>query len=164
VAAVDQTHRQQPNSPTHPGASRPAVDDHGRAVTASRQAAAWYRHAQRSADLRRAGAALRLAVATDPGFALAIADLDAIIGATPRLTTGRQMNWERHHIEVVRSAGTRNFERAADLLRELLAAVGCDPLAMRIVIDLAKRTGKERELDDLSRQTPGCHPAWPSRP
>jgi hypothetical protein len=75
------------------------------------------------------------------------------------------MNWERHHIEVVRSAGARNFDRAADLLRELVAAIGCDPLAMRIVIDLAERTGKEGELDGLTRQPPGCHPrVWLSRP
>jgi DNA-binding GntR family transcriptional regulator len=40
-----------------------------------------------------------------------------------------QMNWERHHIEVVRTAASGNGKRAADLLREHLAGVGCDPLA-----------------------------------
>ncbi len=154
---MDQTHRQQPSSSNHPAAPRPAVDDHGRAVTASQQAASWYRHAQRTADLREARLALRLAVTTDPAFALAIVDLDAITGTTPRAIRGRQMNWERHHIEVVRSAAAQDFDRAADLLRELLAAIGCDPLAMRIVIDLAMRTGKKGELDDLTRQPPSCH-------
>jgi hypothetical protein len=154
---VDQTRRQQPSSCNRPTTSRPAVDDHGRAVTASRHAASWYRHAQRTADLRGAVAALRLAVTTDPAFALAIADLDAITGAIPRPIIGRQMSWERHHIEVVRSAAAHNFDRAPDLLRELLATIGCDPLAMRIVIDLAQRTGKGGELDDLTRQAPRCH-------
>jgi hypothetical protein len=43
------------------------------------------------------------------------------------------MNWERHHIEVGRTAAAGNDKRAADLLREHLAGVGCDPLAFRIV-------------------------------
>ena len=45
------------------------------------------------------------------------------------------MNWERHHIEVVRTAAAGNHRRAADLLREHLAGVGCDPLALRIVTE-----------------------------
>jgi hypothetical protein len=154
---VDQSPRQQSNTSKHPGAARPAVDDHGRAVTASQQAASWYRHAQRNADLREARGALWLAVTSDPAFALAIADLDAINGTTLRPITGRQMNWERHHIEVVRSAAAHNFDRAADLLRELLAAIGCDPLAMRIVINLAERTGKMGDLDDVTLHAAGCH-------
>lgn len=154
---MDQTRCHEPSRSHRPTAPRPAVDDHGRAVTATPPAASWYRHAQRAADLSCARASLRLAVTTDPAFALAIVDLDAITGTIPRPITGRQTNWERHHIEVVRSAAFHNVDRAADLLRELLAAVGCDPLATRIVIDLAERAGKGGELDDLTRQVPGCH-------
>ena len=65
----------------------------------------------------------------------------------------------RHHIEVDRTAAAGNVSRAADLLRELLASVGCDPLALRIVIDLRRRMGHGRELEDLTRQLPECHPA-----
>ena len=38
------------------------------------------------------------------------------------------MNWERHHIEVIRAASAGDAMRAADLLREHLANVGCDLL------------------------------------
>ena len=55
----------------------PAVEDHGRVVTANPRAAAWHHRAQRAADPHRATAALRLAVRADPGFAIAIADLAA---------------------------------------------------------------------------------------
>ena len=51
------------------------------------------------------------------------------------------MNWERHHIEVVRAAAAGNHSRAADLLREHLASLGCDPLALRIVTELRRRGG-----------------------
>ena len=82
----------------------PAREDHGRAVTANQPAAAWYRGAQRAVDRHRAIVALRLAVAADPAFELALVDLGAISG-TPAVAPGRgQMNWERHHIEVVRLA------------------------------------------------------------
>lgn len=160
---MEHSHRQQPTTPPGDAVSGRPVDDHGRAVTATAEAAAWYRRAQRSDHLRDAGAALRLAVISDPGFALAIADLDAITRTPPRPSIGRLTNWERHHIEVVKSAGAGNFNRAADLFRELLAATGCDPLAMSIVTDLAQRSGKEGHLNDLSPRTPGCHRAWLGR-
>ena len=48
--------------------------------------------------------ALRRTTTTDPDFALAVADLDALAGAPPGVSGGRQTNWERHHIEVVRTA------------------------------------------------------------
>jgi len=153
---VNQTRGQEPASSNPPTAPRRAVDDHGRAVTATPSAASWYRHAQRAADLSGARASLQLAITTDPAFALAIVDLAAITRTIPRPITGRQTNWERHHIEVVRSASSDNFDRAADLLRELLAAIGCDPLATRIVIDLAERAAKLGDLADLTRQVPGC--------
>jgi hypothetical protein len=71
------------------------------------------------------------------------------------------MNWERHHIEVVRTSAAGNHSRAADLLRKHLANVGCDPLALRIVAELRWRAGYRDGLEDLSVPLPGCHP--PSR-
>ena len=46
-----------------------------------------------------------------------------------------------------------------DLLREHLASVGCDPLALRIVTELRCRAGLRDGLDDLRGRLPGCHPA-----
>jgi hypothetical protein len=134
----------------------PAREDHGRAVTANRQAAAWYREAQRATDRHRAIFALRLAVAADPGFELALADLGAIT-RPPAPGPGRvQMNWERHHIEIVRLASTGNSVRAAGLLREHLACVGCDPLAYRIAAQFRPARPAD-ELNDIADQLPGCH-------
>jgi hypothetical protein len=137
-----------------------AVEDHGRAVTTTLQAAAWYRRAQRAADCRRAIAALRLAVSMDPSFGIAVADLDAITEALPGPIRGGQMNWERHHIEVVRTAAAGNLTRAADLIFDHLASVGCDPLALCIVINFGRRMGGQAALDDLIGLFPGCHPGW----
>jgi len=69
------------------------------------------------------------------------------------------MNWERHHIEVVSTAAAGNVSRATDLLREHLASVGCDPLAVRIVARIRRRAGYRDGLEDFSGQIPGCHPA-----
>ncbi|MFY9890499.1 MAG: hypothetical protein WAK71_19435, partial [Streptosporangiaceae bacterium] len=82
-------------------AAGPAVEVHGRVVTANRRAARRYRQAQRAADSATAATALRLAVSADPAFGLAVADLDAITGTTSQGPSHQQMNWERHHIEVV---------------------------------------------------------------
>jgi DNA-binding GntR family transcriptional regulator len=136
------------------------VEVHGRGVTTTPEAAEWYRRAQRAADCRLATAALRLAVKLDPSFGIAVADLDAITEAIPSRVRGGQMNWERHHIEVVRAAAAGNFPRAGDLIREHLASVGCDPLALRIVISLRRRMGGRAGLDDLIGLHPGCHPDW----
>ena len=125
-------------------------------VTASPQAAAWYRRAQRAADPYRAAKALRLAVATDPDFALAGADLAAITGAPGRPAARRAMNWERHHIEVVSAAAAGHLTRASDLLREHLASIGCDPLAVRITARLREPKATDH-LVDLASQLPGCH-------
>jgi hypothetical protein len=142
-----------------------AVEDHGRAVTASLRAAAWYRHAQRAIDRPEATAALRLAVEADPTFELALADLDAITGSSGQRHSRRQMNWERHHIEVVRTAASGNGKRAADLLREHLAAVGCDPLAFRIVAQMRQPEGMDEDFENLAGRLPHCHPTrWPSSP
>lgn len=129
-------------------------------VTANAQAAAYYRQAQQAVDSPNAVRALRLAVKADPAFGLAVADLDVLTEEeSPSPLSGRQMNWERHHIEVVRTAAGGNFSRATDLLRELLANVGCDPLALRIVTDLQRRTGQRGGLEDLTGHSPDCHSA-----
>ena len=134
-------------------------------VTTSPQAAAWYRRAQRAADPCRAAKALLLAVTADPDFALAAADLEAIIGTPGRHPGRRPMNWERHHIEVVSAAAAGHVTRASDLLREHLAGVGCDPLAVRITARLREPMAKDNDLEDLASQLPGCHATpWPGSP
>jgi DNA-binding GntR family transcriptional regulator len=134
-------------------------------VTATSRAATWYRQAQRAIDRRRATAALRLAVEADPAFELALADLDAMTGTSGQRRSRGQMNWERHHIEVVRTAASGNGERAAGLLREHLAGVGCDPLAFRIVAQARQLAGMDDGFEDLAAQLPDCHPArWPGSP
>ncbi|MGH2881297.1 MAG: hypothetical protein ACRDPA_01105, partial [Solirubrobacteraceae bacterium] len=140
----------------------PAAEDHGRVVTTTRRAAAFYRQAQRAVDARQAAMALRLAVNADPAFGLAIADLDAVTGTPGEGPTRQQTNWERHHIEVVRTAATGNTERASDLLREHLATVGCDPLAVRIAAHLQRPGGHDDDFEDLVGRLPGCHATpWP---
>ena len=154
-------HRQQPPiRGGRPVSEGPAVEDHGRVVTATTQAAAFYRQAQQAVNSAQTVAALRRAVYADPAFGLALADLDAITQAAPRHISGHQMTWERHHIEVVRTAAAGNIRRAADLLREHLANVGCDPLARRIVRDLSPRMGHRSGPEDLGGPVPGCHPSW----
>jgi hypothetical protein len=64
---------------------------------------------------------------------------------------------------VVATAAAGQAARAADLLREHLANVGCDPLAIRITARLQPATdpGDDFEADQL----PGCHATpWPSAP
>jgi len=141
--------------PAFPG---PAVEDHGRALTANIQSAAFYRQAQRAADTLDAVTALRRAVRADPAFELAVTDLGALTDSPSNAISRRQMNWERHHIEVVRTAVAGNLGRAADLLREHLASVGCDPLALRIVAELRQRAGMQDGLDELTGHLPACHP------
>jgi hypothetical protein len=156
---------ENPSHHDHLAAAGPAVDVHGRVVTAKRRAAAWYRQAQRAADPAAATTALRLAVHADPAFGLAVADFDAITGTASQGLSHQQMNWERHHIEVVATAATGNGRRAADLLREHLASVGCDPLAFRITALLRQPAGKPDDFESLASQLPGCHNTpWPCPP
>ena len=157
LAVMQPMRDENPSHHDHLAAAGLAVDVHGRVVTASRQAAARYRQAQRAADSRLATTALRLAVHADPAFGLAVADLNAITGTASQIPGHRQMNWERHHIEVVRAAATGNARRAADLLREHLASVGCDPLAFRIAAMFRQPGGKNDEFENLASQLPGCH-------
>ncbi len=161
--------RPDPSHHDQLAAAGPAVEDHGRVVTANPRAAAWYRRAQRAADPHRAAAALRLAVSADPGFGLAAADLAALTGTPDHQPAGQAMNWERHHIEVVATAAAGQATRAADLLREHLASVGCDPLAIRITVYITGRlqppTGPGDDFEDLAGQLPGCHATpWSSAP
>lgn len=156
---------ENPSHGDHLATAGPAVDVHGRAVTANREAARWYRRAQRAGDSAAAATALRLAVSADPAFGLAAADRGAITGTASQAPSRRQMNWERHHIEVVAAAATGNARRAADLLREHLASVGCDPLAFRIAALLRQPAGKHDDFENLASQLPGCHPTpWPCTP
>jgi hypothetical protein len=153
---------ENPSRYDHLAAAGPAVDIHGRAVTANRRAAARYRQAQRAADSRLATTALRLAVHADPAFGLAVADLDAMTGTASQGPSHQQMNWERHHIEVVRAVATGDARRAADLLREHLASIGCDPLVFRITAMLRPPAGKNDDFENLASQLPGCHTTpWP---
>ncbi len=148
----------QPSSHRDPShANGPSVEDHGRVVTANRRAAAFYRQAQRAADRRQATAALRLAVHADPTFGVAMADLCAITGTAGDGPSGQQMNWERHHIEVVRTAASGDAGRATDLLCEHIASVGCDPLAVRIAAQLQPVGAPDEDFQDLVRRLPGCH-------
>src|SRR5664280_1819367 len=124
----------------------------GSAVTASRSAAAARRQSTARCACRYHAAALGFAVTADPAFELAVVDLSAIDGTTSQHPGHGQMNWERHHIEVVSAAATDDAVRAADLLREHLANVGCDPLAYRIAAHLRQ----PRRVTD--ERLPNCHP------
>jgi len=133
-------------------------------VTANQRAAECYRQARRTVDLRQAMTALRGAISADPAFGLALADLEAITGTAARDPGHRQMNWERHHIEVLRAAASGDAVRAADLLSEHLASVGCDPLAVRIAAQLRQPTGADEPVTSAG-QFPSCHPIpWPCSP
>jgi hypothetical protein len=152
---------QQPARRHQASNARPSVEVHGRVVTASQDAAAFYRLAQQAVHSPDAVRALGLAIEADPAFGLAVADLDAMTAAPPSPIHRRQMGWERHHVEVVRTAAAGNVDRASDLLRELLTSIGCDPLALRILTDACNRVGRRNELQDLTDQLPGCHrAAW----
>jgi hypothetical protein len=147
--------------PGQPSVGRHAVEEHGRVITANIEAAAYYRQAQQAVDSIHAVTALHLSVKADPAFELAIADLGAITETPSIPSSGRTMNWERHHIEVVRTAANGNFARASDLLREHLASIGCDPLAVRIVADLRRRGGHRSRAGEIIGEYPTCHSgAW----
>jgi hypothetical protein len=153
--------RQEPEVPDarsgQPAFSGPAVEGHGRAVTAGIQAAAFYRQAQQAVDTIDVVTALRLAVGADPAFEIAVTDLGALAEAPSDVVSRRLMNWERHHLEVVRTAVAGDFARAVDLLREHLAGVGCDPLALRIVTELRRSAGLRDGIEDLTGLLAACH-------
>src|ERR1700722_20242720 len=65
--------------------------------------------------------------------------------------TGAAAAWAAGHVT-----------RAADLLREPLANVGCDPLAVRITTGLREPAAGDDDLNELASQLPGCHAIpWP---
>lgn len=76
--------------------------------------------------------ALRRAVATDPQFSVALADLGAWTGDDVPLPGPGSTPWERRHLEIVAQASVDPL-RAEVLLREHAARSGCDPLALLIV-------------------------------
>ncbi len=77
----------------HQASAEPAVEVHGRVMTTNQQAAACYRQAQRAAGRDNAVVALRLAVAADAAFAVAVADLAAVTEAPSTPPYSQQMSW-----------------------------------------------------------------------
>jgi hypothetical protein len=125
-----------------------STDDHGRPLTTTPEASAWYRKAQQSADLSSTKRAHREAVECDPAFALAHADL-ALLGETGPDPSALGMHaWERHHLEIVRSVQAGDRQRAVALIADHLSTLRCDPIATRIV-----------GLEEYDRGLPDCHPA-----
>jgi hypothetical protein len=125
-----------------------STDDHGRPLTTTPEASAWYRKAQRSAERGATKRALRKALECDPAFALALADL-SLLGETCRDPSAFGMHaWERHHIEIVRSVQAGDRQRAVALIADHLSTLRCDPIATRIV-------GPE----EYDYGLPDCHPA-----
>jgi hypothetical protein len=125
-----------------------SIDDHGRPLTTTPEASAWYRRAQQSADLHATKWALEKALECEPGFAIASADLSVLVGAGPGLTAVGTQAWERHHIEIVRSVQAGDRRRAVALLADHLSTLACDPIATRIVAP-----------DEGSCRLSQCHPA-----
>lgn len=146
------------NAGTAGGRRRPdgcdPVEAHGRLLTTTAEAAAGYRMAQGASwDASRRLDGLRQAVRADPGFILAGTDLSVLDGRTPAGESTARHGWERHHVEVVAAAARGRLDRAVDLLRDHLSVVGCDPLAVAIVVDVA---GPEL-LADVVGQLLACH-------
>lgn len=134
-----------------------AVDAHGRSLTTSADAAAWYRIAQRFApDAAAAVVALRAALAADEGFVLAAAGLGVLTGDEPTPGPGPLTRWERRHVEVAAAAARRDGPRAVGLLREHLTEVGCDPVTLLVVAARAGGAAVD-QLEDVLAQVPPCH-------
>jgi hypothetical protein len=135
---------------------RDAVDSHGRALTTTPAAALQYRHAQYLVDRR--GELLAAALDSDPDFAIARADLAALNGMAlkGRLPTPSH-TWERRHLDIVEAGAAGHLHRAADLLRDHLADVGCDPIALDLVADLVAAGTCCADLSDILAHRPSCH-------
>ena len=125
-----------------------STDDHGRPLTTTPEASAWYRRAQQSADLHTTKRALQKALECEPGFAVASADLSVLVGAGPGTTAIGTQAWERHHIEIVLSVQAGDRRRAVALLADHLSTHVCDPIATRIVAP-----------EEWGYRLPHCHPA-----
>jgi hypothetical protein len=131
-----------------------ARESHGRELTTTAEAAILYRTAQQHhRDRSQLIRVLQLAVRADPAFAVAASDLAALDGRLPTPPTRPLRLWERHHIEVVTEAAGNNPRRAADLLRDHLSVVACDPIATAIVLGAP---GHE-PLDDILDHLANCH-------
>jgi hypothetical protein len=131
-----------------------ARESHGHPLSTNGDAAHFYRAAQQHhCERLPLVAALRMAMTSDPDFAVAAVDLAALAAVEPAAGPAALHTWERHHIEVVRTAMDGETARAIDLLRDHLSAVGCDPIATTVVLDAARG----ERLDDLRDELPGCH-------
>jgi hypothetical protein len=146
------------NRPERPGSfhagSTAARESHGHPLSTTTEAARLYRTAQHEVrEPLTLLSALRMAMVSDPHFAVAAFDLAALGGVPPPPAPTALHTWERHHIEVVLSATRGTTCRAVDLLRDHLSEVGCDPIATTVVLDA---TRGER-LDDLRDRPPCWH-------
>ena len=136
--------------------ARVPCEAHGRALSTTADAARSYRRAQAAAP--RPEDDLRRALLGDPFFAVARADLAALTDSPlAHLDTAALHPWERRHVEIVTAARTGHVHRAADLLRDHLADVGCDPLALAAVRRRAQSRPCCVDLDDLVESSPDCH-------
>jgi hypothetical protein len=130
-----------------------STDDHGRPLSTTPEASAWYRRAQQSGDLDTTKRALRKALECEPGFAVASADLCVLGGTGPQQTPTGTHAWERHHIEIICNVHAGDRKRAIALLADHLSTLDCDPIATRIVAP-----------EDRGCQPSQCHPtAWATR-
>ena len=168
---MSQSNERRPAQAEPPVPSRPVEvvgDDHGRPLTTNAAAAAWYRAAQGSV-VHGDGpdTALRRALRADPSFAVAACDLLALTDDPPHTEPARPTtSWERHHCEIVAEAH-RDVARASGYLREHLAVVGCDPLAMHIVCaalgTVHHNVDRIADIADLVASIPACHAPASSR-
>jgi hypothetical protein len=118
------------------------------------------------ADPEAAAAVFTGAIQGDPTFVLAAAALVAL--GRPRTLvpldwresrTGLE-RWEGQHLEVVASAVDGAGDRAAALLRDHLAEVRCDPVALYAVWCSHRAAGRARdELEDVLRTACAIHRA-----
>jgi hypothetical protein len=163
---VSQSKQRPPAQAAPPVPPRPfevVGDDHGRPLTTNAAAAAWYRVAQRSLVYHDGpDPALRRALQADPTFAVAASDLRALADESPAVEPARpSTTWERHHCEIVTEAH-RDVARASGILREHLADVGCDPLALHIVCVALRATAchdsRFADLAELLESATDCHP------
>lgn len=144
TVATPADHERGPASGRSP--ARVPCEAHGRALSTTADARA-YRRAQASP---RPEGDLRRALLEDPFFAVARADLDALTESPlAHLDTTALHPWERRHVEIVTAASAEHLHRADDLLRDHLADVGCDPLALAAVRRRTQSTACCVDLDDL---------------
>jgi len=134
-------------------------ESHGHQLSTTPEAAEWYQTAQlHSGDRARVLAALHAATVADPGYPVAAIDLSAFERRSPVGASGHLTGWERHHVDIVAAAASGDVHRAVDLLRDHLVTVGCDPIAVALVL----AAGPSEPVDDLLDGLPACHCPSPS--